>query len=674
MHARRLLILSSAILFATSPRITSAIDDSFVPRDKPIKILPKNPNYWLLSLGVNKFEDRDLKNLNYCENDATDIVKILTGPKGAFLPEHTYLLTSLKDKHLASSGVHHRAPTARAFMECLEFILDHVNESSVVLIFISSHGIAKPIEKRQQNHSLEAPTRSMSEWLLAAHDSNIQSPESWIAFTKITRLFRDKVLYSRIIIVDACQTGAPPETPIQVQGKDTYPIETSAVTSPAYNALALHMPFHVESDVILASCSLGQESFEFPQDQSLNDDDTLVPPPTTNGLFSHYVLLGLQGFAAGNDSTVMASHLDSFIKDNVHASLAARPYVQEPWSHITAKGSAQVPLCKADTRAARQRILQAIRKMIRNGDFLSAHEAFKKTWYVVISQDLVTRNKIDRELRDAWEAAIDKAIDVDRDAVYAEKLLRDYEDAYKGNEGPLPKIIRRKIDALFECNNLRHDIQLQIDRRAGTTLVKNLRDYERICTRDDFWKEANAALEKIREENKSRVLVLAQARAGDEIIPLHQLESTLIQRLANGNAPLQFVTGNFSSSEEDSKVRDAALQRNTPALSDAVITQCGYVLILNIDIQHIGPQSHHGIRSQRYECNFIPMVLNAKTRQLRTGQIIRKGFGITRSGSPEAGAQDAIDRILDARGQHTLNSLTSSIESALNQVIEQERN
>ncbi|WP_461256169.1 WD40 domain-containing protein [Treponema sp. R80B11-R83G3] len=98
----------------------------------PAEQKPVLPNLWILAVGVNKYNDSNIRNLNYCVADAKGVIESLKAQEGKRYAKVNSLL--IADGETV-------APTAANIKQNLKF-LDGAGERDVVLLFLAGHGVS----------------------------------------------------------------------------------------------------------------------------------------------------------------------------------------------------------------------------------------------------------------------------------------------------------------------------------------------------------------------------------------------------------------------------------------------------------------------------------------------------------------------------------------------------
>jgi WD40 repeat protein len=106
-----------------------SIEVSYQPRTGEVIGLP---NLWLLAIGVNNYENENIPDLNYCVNDAREIINVFKKQEGKRYAKVNTLL--IADGTPLS-------PTAENIRENLGFLFG-AGSRDVVLLFLAGHGVS----------------------------------------------------------------------------------------------------------------------------------------------------------------------------------------------------------------------------------------------------------------------------------------------------------------------------------------------------------------------------------------------------------------------------------------------------------------------------------------------------------------------------------------------------
>jgi len=94
-------------------------------------IQPALPNLWILAIGVNKYDDEGIDNLNYCANDAQEIVRAFREQEGKRYAKVNALVIADEE------GIE---PTAENIRVGLSFLND-AGPRDTILLFLAGHGV-----------------------------------------------------------------------------------------------------------------------------------------------------------------------------------------------------------------------------------------------------------------------------------------------------------------------------------------------------------------------------------------------------------------------------------------------------------------------------------------------------------------------------------------------------
>lgn len=94
---------------------------------------PPLPRLWILAVGVNRYEDSRIRSLNYCADDAREIVAQFKQQEGRRYAKVSSLV-------IADGG--EQAPTAANIRGGLKF-LEQAGPRDVILLFLAGHGISE---------------------------------------------------------------------------------------------------------------------------------------------------------------------------------------------------------------------------------------------------------------------------------------------------------------------------------------------------------------------------------------------------------------------------------------------------------------------------------------------------------------------------------------------------
>lgn len=224
------------------------------------------PNLWILSIGINKYQDKKLKSLDYAAADAEGIVKAFESQKGRRFREVNSLIISDK------SSI---KPTAENITDNLKY-LKKAGQYDLVILFISGHGL-----NDDSGSYYFLPSDAVIN-----EDGTIKESRaiSWLRIKSILELPAKK-----LILADTCHSEG-------VSGKKTKGVDTNRFIKELQGMNA----------VILTSSTGGELSQESSK--------------WGHGAFTHALIEGLNGKAdliKDKDNKISMKELDTYVSAEV---------------------------------------------------------------------------------------------------------------------------------------------------------------------------------------------------------------------------------------------------------------------------------------------------------------------------------------------------------------------
>ena len=240
------------------------------------------PDLWILAIGVNTYDNaltgklatadgRSLDSLNYCGNDAKEVVRSLEAQKGKRYREvHSRLLT---DDAII--------PTAANIRENIRF-LEQAGQRDVVLLFIAGHGIS--VDGR-----FYFLTRN------AVMEQGRVNPDYAISDDALKAVLNAPG--RRLVFIDACQSGG-----MDIDGFMHSLKRTNAC--------------------MLSSSEGNRPSYE---------DDPKIPVWDRHGVFTYSVIRGLNGMARPRSgASISVLQLSGYVRNTVMDLTISKQYQQRP--------------------------------------------------------------------------------------------------------------------------------------------------------------------------------------------------------------------------------------------------------------------------------------------------------------------------------------------------------
>ena len=221
------------------------------------------PNLWILAIGVNRYDNQTIRDLNYCVRDAQELVNTFKQQEGVRYAKVNSLLIA------DGSPV---PPTASNIKRNMNFF-SGVSPGDVVILFLAGHGVSDA-----SGNFIFLPSD-------AAFDSR-GNPLAARTLSSAEILAAMNLPCHGLVIIDACHSGGVSN-------------RTQAVNS---NHLIRVL---MQSNAYIFTASLGTEpSIEMGGD-------------IRHGVFTYYLLQGLRGNAAPTDNTVTMKQLDAYVTKEV---------------------------------------------------------------------------------------------------------------------------------------------------------------------------------------------------------------------------------------------------------------------------------------------------------------------------------------------------------------------
>jgi hypothetical protein len=205
-----------------------------VPMFKPVLNAGKA---WAVLVGINNYQDAYIADLSVCVNDATAIQEVL---------KHHF-----QSAALLTDSTYDSLPTRANILAALATTALAAEEEDILLFYFSGHGIADNGES----------------YLIPCDARRSALKHTAIAMQDIRELFSQSSARAKVIILDACHSGAD-------IGK------ASSVMTPEFIQRVFE---EAEGMAVLASCKQGQLSYEWPRQ--------------SRSVFTHFLLEALEGKA-----------------------------------------------------------------------------------------------------------------------------------------------------------------------------------------------------------------------------------------------------------------------------------------------------------------------------------------------------------------------------------------
>ena len=278
----RKLITISLFLFCLSFDNWTAAQNSRPARKPQPKPQPRsNPNQWALLIGVSDYPGT-IQDLKFPGADARSIKDLLISSAG-FAEDHVRLLT---DDGVGEA----RATKQNIFAAIDQYLAPRVQPGHEIIIFLAGHGIVRGIGAGAKSYYLPV-------------DIDVQTKEALestaIDMEELSRKLSALKASQFTVFYDACR-----EDPFPGRG-----LKGNTLTDVTARILTLTPTRLAESrtepptSVIFYACQIGERAYENAKLQ--------------HGVFTYYILRGLQELAARPDGGVDAGRLAGYLSENV---------------------------------------------------------------------------------------------------------------------------------------------------------------------------------------------------------------------------------------------------------------------------------------------------------------------------------------------------------------------
>ncbi|WP_029633541.1 nSTAND1 domain-containing NTPase [[Scytonema hofmanni] UTEX B 1581] len=222
---------------------------------------------WLMFVGVNKYQDEGLPTLNYSSVDCQGLADALTGATRQFPQKE------VKIHHDFAS----LSPSKENVRVSLQEITAAAKPQDMVLFYFSGHGMLEP--NSQEAFLCLADTQK----------SNLQN--TGLKLQELLQLLNNCPAQNQLVWLDACHSGG-----MTLRGTTREPLlnPTTQLVEILQRSAAKSKGFYA-----LLSCDNNQQSWEFPE--------------LGHGVFSYYLMRGLNGEAADSKGIISADGLYRYV-------------------------------------------------------------------------------------------------------------------------------------------------------------------------------------------------------------------------------------------------------------------------------------------------------------------------------------------------------------------------
>ncbi len=220
---------------------------------------------WVLMIGVNHYEDSSLPDLAYSTPDCQLLEEVLTSLSIPFAERQLF--------------VHHcltpQLPTLAAVRQSLDTILRNATKYDTVLFYFSGHGLL---------------TGTSCQPVLCLRDTNSENLSgTGLLLQEVLQKMHSCWAQQQLLWLDACHSGG-----LSRKGQDTLPNPMAQLVE-----VLGQQDTHCQGFYALLSCEQDERSWEI--------------PALRHGLFTHFLVRGLQGEAADERGRIEMDRLYKYV-------------------------------------------------------------------------------------------------------------------------------------------------------------------------------------------------------------------------------------------------------------------------------------------------------------------------------------------------------------------------
>lgn len=239
---------------------------------------------YALLVGVERYEDPTISALQFAKADATA------------LGERLQRRCQFDQVHVLTEGPGYRSPRLSNIITTLKDICGEIHQEDIFLLFFAGHGVEK------DNRG----------YLLVPESLHAFPEYASLSLELLRKTLERLVVRRRIMLFDACR-NCPETTRSRADNLMGNSIARDIV------AAIQSQPAAGATTILLAACQAGQRAYEW--------------PAKGHGVFTHFLLEGLDGAAWSNDGLEF-KRLAAYVTREVHSWALKTPglhSLQEPW-------------------------------------------------------------------------------------------------------------------------------------------------------------------------------------------------------------------------------------------------------------------------------------------------------------------------------------------------------
>lgn len=229
---------------------------------------------WAILVGINDYQDCQIPPLHYSAADCRKLADVLIAATRQFP----------KKQIMSHYEFGAQLPVRQTVLASFAQVVKQAKPQDTVLFYFSGHGLIEPVSKR----AVLCLSDTQSDRLL---DTSLQMSEllEWLEQCESRQ---------QLIWLDACHSGE-----LMIPGARDAGLDPTTETTTALVQLLRQQAVRNKGLYALLSCDQGQRSWEFPE--------------LGHGLFTYYLIQGLQGAAADETGVISADGLYKYLYEQI---------------------------------------------------------------------------------------------------------------------------------------------------------------------------------------------------------------------------------------------------------------------------------------------------------------------------------------------------------------------
>ncbi len=260
------------------------------PAPQPGTAPAKDGNQWALLVGISDYPG-EIQDLRFARDDARALKETLTSSAG-FMDDHVRLLTDY--------GATEAKATKQNILAAIEQLAARVQTNHQIIIFLAGHGIARGLGAQAKSFFLPVDVNAQTKETLEQTGLDLEELARKLSALKASQF---------TIFVDACREDPFPGRGIKGNPMTDVMARGLRITPTGTQPAQAEPP----TSIVFYSCQIGERAYE--------------DPSLKHGVFTYYILRGIQELANRPDGRVEAGQLAGYLKENVKkwtAEFAAR--------------------------------------------------------------------------------------------------------------------------------------------------------------------------------------------------------------------------------------------------------------------------------------------------------------------------------------------------------------